>query len=138
MNEQPQKQSNTSHPQFRIEIKQGKVDRLNQKDARETEMLLSHRETLFKSLYWVMMIGFVVFIGLVLADLVGWVSIGEQRKYAHAVELLLLGGVPTAIALAMARYAMPAKQHEDPPLPSVIAAVLKEVSSLIKQYIEKH
>lgn len=98
MNEQPQKQSNTSHPQFRIEIKQGKVDRLNQKDARETEMLLSHRETLFKSLYWVMMIGFVVFIGLVLADLVGWVSIGEQRKYAHAVELLLLGGVPTAIA----------------------------------------
>lgn len=84
------------------------------------------------------MIGFVVFIGLVLADLVGWVSIGEQRKYAHAVELLLLGGVPTAIALAMARYAMPAKQHEDPPLPSVIAAVLKEVSSLIKQYIEKH
>lgn len=53
MNEQPQKQSDTSHPQFRIEIKQGKVDRLNQKDARETEMLLSHRETLFKSLYWV-------------------------------------------------------------------------------------
>ena len=131
--------NSVQRPRIHIQITEEEVDSVSRKDLDDKAKLIAFRDRLYSFLFWVIGGFFVLLALVVITDLNLALTPGKEGQFAyfHLVEVLLIGGIPLAITLALLRGLSGKDRDDDVPLPSLFHSLGKELLSLFKSYLEK-